>query len=63
MHERLNPDGDKPSATMYATASGRSDGLFLRCGGRDASGTVEYNELVDVAPVSVGRNMMWEYDC
>lgn len=24
----------------YATASARSDGMFLLCGGRDASGTV-----------------------
>ncbi|KAJ6956072.1 serine/threonine-protein phosphatase BSL1-like isoform X3 [Populus alba x Populus x berolinensis] len=37
--QRLNPEGDRPSARMYATASARSDGMFLLCGGRDASGT------------------------
>ncbi|XP_076883046.1 serine/threonine-protein phosphatase BSL1-like isoform X2 [Bidens hawaiensis] len=37
--QRLNPDGDIPSARMYATASAHSDGMFLLCGGRDTSGT------------------------
>ncbi|XP_031488559.1 serine/threonine-protein phosphatase BSL1 isoform X2 [Nymphaea colorata] len=36
--KRLSPEGDRPSARMYATASARSDGLLLLCGGRDASG-------------------------
>ncbi|XP_010904839.2 serine/threonine-protein phosphatase BSL1 homolog isoform X2 [Elaeis guineensis] len=35
---RLEPEGDKPSARVYATASSRSDGLLLLCGGRDSSG-------------------------
>uniref|UniRef100_A0A2N9ERK4 Uncharacterized protein n=1 Tax=Fagus sylvatica TaxID=28930 RepID=A0A2N9ERK4_FAGSY len=38
--QRLNPEGDRPSARMYATASARSDGMFLLCGGRDTSGAV-----------------------
>ncbi|XP_038988475.1 serine/threonine-protein phosphatase BSL1 homolog isoform X2 [Phoenix dactylifera] len=36
--QRLEPIGDKPSARVYATASSRSDGLLLLCGGRDSSG-------------------------
>ncbi|KAM7276782.1 hypothetical protein ACFE04_018648 [Oxalis oulophora] len=39
--QRLNPEGDRPSARMYATASARSDGMFLLCGGRDTSGTAK----------------------
>ncbi|PPD98938.1 hypothetical protein GOBAR_DD04062 [Gossypium barbadense] len=38
--QRLNPEGDRPSARMYAIASARSDGMFLLCGGRDYSGAV-----------------------
>ncbi|XP_052186702.1 serine/threonine-protein phosphatase BSL1-like isoform X2 [Diospyros lotus] len=38
--QRLNPEGDRPSARMYATGSARSDGMFLLCGGRDSSGAV-----------------------
>ncbi|KAG0471705.1 hypothetical protein HPP92_016251 [Vanilla planifolia] len=33
--QKLNPEGDRPSARMYATASARSDGMLLLCGGRD----------------------------
>ncbi|KAF3536034.1 hypothetical protein F2Q69_00021631 [Brassica cretica] len=36
--QRLNPDGDRPSARMYASGSARSDGMFLLCGGRDTLG-------------------------
>ncbi|KAH9311049.1 hypothetical protein KI387_026084, partial [Taxus chinensis] len=34
---KLEPEGDGPPPCMYATASARSDGLLLLCGGRDAS--------------------------
>ncbi|PPD78766.1 hypothetical protein GOBAR_DD24307 [Gossypium barbadense] len=37
--QKLNTEGDRPSARMYATANARSDGMFLLCGGRDSSGT------------------------
>lgn len=36
--QRLEPEGDMPSARMYATASARADGMLLLCGGRDSSG-------------------------
>ncbi|THU56988.1 hypothetical protein C4D60_Mb11t23010 [Musa balbisiana] len=39
--QKLNPEGDRPSARMYATASARSDGMLLLCGGRDSSGMVQ----------------------
>jgi protein phosphatase len=44
--QKLNPEGDRPSARMYATASARSDGMLLLCGGRDASGTVHFYTFV-----------------
>ncbi|KAK9185493.1 hypothetical protein WN943_025849 [Citrus x changshan-huyou] len=34
---KLEPEGEGPPPCMYATASARSDGLLLLCGGRDAS--------------------------
>ncbi|TXG63551.1 hypothetical protein EZV62_010545 [Acer yangbiense] len=46
--QRLSPDGDKPSARMYATASARSDGMFLLCGGRDASGAFTNFDTVGI---------------
>ncbi|KAI7982307.1 Serine/threonine-protein phosphatase BSL1 [Camellia lanceoleosa] len=55
--QRLNPDGDRPSARMYATASARSDGMFLLCGGRDASGT----PLADAYGLLMHRNGQWEW--
>lgn len=36
--QRLEPEGDMPSARMYATASARADGMLLLCGGRDSTG-------------------------
>ncbi|KAJ0505302.1 putative protein-serine/threonine phosphatase [Helianthus annuus] len=45
---RLNTEGDKPSARMYATAGARSDGMFLLCGGRDTSGVVGLSVYVYV---------------
>ncbi|GER43736.1 serine/threonine-protein phosphatase [Striga asiatica] len=55
--QRLNPEGDRPSARMYATASARSDGMFLLCGGRDASGT----PLADAYGLLMHRNGQWEW--
>ncbi|KAL3605006.1 hypothetical protein D5086_005865 [Populus alba] len=55
--QRLNPEGDRPSARMYATASARSDGMFLLCGGRDASGTA----LGDAYGLLMHRNGQWEW--
>lgn len=53
----LNPEGDRPSARMYATASARSDGMFLLCGGRDASGA----PLADAYGLLMHRNGEWEW--
>lgn len=36
----------------YATASARSDGMFLLCGGRDTSGTVCFTTTMKSAPLS-----------
>ncbi|KAI9181854.1 hypothetical protein LWI28_019311 [Acer negundo] len=55
--QRLSPDGDKPTARMYATASARSDGMFLLCGGRDASGA----PLADAYGLLMHRNGQWEW--
>ncbi|KAK6937459.1 hypothetical protein RJ641_030967 [Dillenia turbinata] len=55
--QRLNPEGDRPSARMYATASSRSDGMFLLCGGRDTSGT----PLADAYGLLMHRNGQWEW--
>ncbi|KZV32378.1 hypothetical protein F511_03661 [Dorcoceras hygrometricum] len=55
--QRLNPEGDRPSARMYATGSARSDGMFLLCGGRDASGT----PLADAYGLLMHRNGQWEW--
>ncbi|XP_076902925.1 serine/threonine-protein phosphatase BSL1-like [Bidens hawaiensis] len=55
--QRLNPEGDKPSARMYATASARSDGMFLLCGGRDSLGT----PLADAYGLLMHKNGQWEW--
>ncbi|GAB2213529.1 hypothetical protein Droror1_Dr00017837 [Drosera rotundifolia] len=55
--QRLNPEGDRPSARMYATASARSDGMLLLCGGRDVSGT----PLSDAYGLLMHRNGRWEW--
>ncbi|XP_010244625.1 PREDICTED: serine/threonine-protein phosphatase BSL1 isoform X2 [Nelumbo nucifera] len=55
--QRLNPEGDRPSARMYATASARSDGMFLLCGGRDSSGM----PLADAYGLLMHRNGQWEW--
>ncbi|KAJ0581855.1 putative protein-serine/threonine phosphatase [Helianthus annuus] len=54
---RLNTGGDKPSARMYATASARSDGMFLLCGGRDTSGV----PLADAYGLLMHKNGQWEW--
>ncbi|KAG6571435.1 Serine/threonine-protein phosphatase BSL1, partial [Cucurbita argyrosperma subsp. argyrosperma] len=55
--QKLNPEGDRPSARMYATASARSDGMFLLCGGRDSSGA----PLADAYGLLMHRNGQWEW--
>ncbi|XP_078161967.1 BRI1 suppressor 1 (BSU1)-like 1 isoform X2 [Carex rostrata] len=55
--QKLNPDGDRPSARMYATASSRSDGMLLLCGGRDASGM----PLSDAYGLLMHTNGQWEW--
>ncbi|XP_027367950.1 serine/threonine-protein phosphatase BSL1 isoform X2 [Abrus precatorius] len=55
--QKLNPEGDRPSARMYATASARSDGMFLLCGGRDSSGA----PLSDAYGLLMHRNGQWEW--
>ncbi|XP_021743905.1 serine/threonine-protein phosphatase BSL1-like isoform X1 [Chenopodium quinoa] len=55
--QRLNPEGDRPSARMYATASARSDGMFLLCGGRDSTGA----PLADAYGLLMHRNGQWEW--
>ncbi|KAL4588222.1 hypothetical protein LXL04_001104 [Taraxacum kok-saghyz] len=55
--QRLNPEGDQPSGRMYATASARSDGMFLLCGGRDILGT----PLADAYGLMMHRNGQWEW--
>ncbi|GMI66556.1 BRI1 suppressor 1 (BSU1)-like 1 [Hibiscus trionum] len=55
--QKLNPEGDRPSARMYATASARSDGMFLLCGGRDSSGT----PMADAYGLFMHRNGQWEW--
>jgi protein phosphatase len=55
--QKLNPEGDTPSARMYATASARTDGMLLLCGGRDVSGT----PLADAYGLLMHRNGQWEW--
>ncbi|KAI9075809.1 hypothetical protein K1719_042295 [Acacia pycnantha] len=57
MWQKLNPEGDRPSARMYATASVRSDGMFLLCGGRDSVGAA----LGDAYGLLMHRNGQWEW--
>ncbi|KAH0898506.1 hypothetical protein HID58_048074 [Brassica napus] len=55
--QRLNPDGDRPSARMYASGSARSDGMFLLCGGRDTLGVPQG----DAYGLLMHRNGQWEW--
>ncbi|XP_076898664.1 serine/threonine-protein phosphatase BSL1-like [Bidens hawaiensis] len=54
---RLNTEGDIPSARMYATASARSDGMLLLCGGRDTSGV----PLADAYGLLMHKSGQWEW--
>ncbi|KAK8688442.1 hypothetical protein V6N13_087209 [Hibiscus sabdariffa] len=62
--QKLNPEGDRPSARMYATASARTDGMFLLCGGRDSSGAIIYvplQPMADAYGLFMHRNGQWEW--
>ncbi|KAF9592306.1 hypothetical protein IFM89_013532 [Coptis chinensis] len=54
---KLEPEGDGPPPCMYATASARSDGLLLLCGGRDAN-SVPLSSAYGLAKHRDGR---WEW--
>ncbi|XP_072975072.1 serine/threonine-protein phosphatase BSL1 homolog [Typha angustifolia] len=55
--QKLNPEGDRPSARMYATASARSDGMLLLSGGRDSSGVPQS----DAYGLLMHTNGQWEW--
>ncbi|WOG89749.1 hypothetical protein DCAR_0208988 [Daucus carota subsp. sativus] len=55
--QKLSPVGNTPSARIYATASSRSDGMLLLCGGRDITGT----PLSDAYGLRINRNGQWEW--
>ncbi|XP_020580587.1 serine/threonine-protein phosphatase BSL1 homolog [Phalaenopsis equestris] len=55
--QKLNPEGDRPSARMYATATARSDGMLLLCGGRDSSGAPQS----DAYGLLMHTNGRWEW--
>lgn len=55
--QKLNPEGDRPSARMYATANTRSDGMLLLCGGRDTSGAPQS----DAYGLLMHTNGQWEW--
>ncbi|CAJ1979090.1 unnamed protein product [Sphenostylis stenocarpa] len=46
---KLEPEGEGPPPCMYATASARSDGLLLLCGGRDANSVF----VIDITLISI----------
>ncbi|XP_062202119.1 serine/threonine-protein phosphatase BSL2 homolog isoform X2 [Phragmites australis] len=54
---KLEPEGEGPQPCMYATASARSDGLLLLCGGRDAN-SVPLSSAYGLAKHRDGR---WEW--
>ncbi|XP_052190450.1 serine/threonine-protein phosphatase BSL3-like isoform X2 [Diospyros lotus] len=54
---RLEPEGEGPPPCMYATASARSDGLLLLCGGRDASSA----PLASAYGLAKHRDGRWEW--
>uniref|UniRef100_A0A7N0VI02 Serine/threonine-protein phosphatase n=1 Tax=Kalanchoe fedtschenkoi TaxID=63787 RepID=A0A7N0VI02_KALFE len=54
---KLEPEGEGPPPCMYATASARSDGLLLLCGGRDAT-SVPFASAYGLAKHRDGR---WEW--
>ncbi|KAH7295189.1 hypothetical protein KP509_27G036500 [Ceratopteris richardii] len=55
--KRVEPEGECPSPSMYATASARGDGLLLLCGGRDASGV----SLSGAYGLAKHRDGRWEW--
>eukprot|EP01018_Ginkgo_biloba_P039752 Gb_36990 [translate_table: standard] len=55
--QRLEPEGDRPSARMYATASARADGMLLLCGGRDTAGVPQ----ADAYGLLKHRDGRWEW--
>lgn len=55
--QRLEPEGDRPCARMYATASARADGMLLLCGGRDSAGM----PLSDAYGLLKHRDGRWEW--
>ncbi|KAG9128991.1 hypothetical protein Leryth_014772 [Lithospermum erythrorhizon] len=57
MSMEAEPEGEGPPPCMYATASARSDGLLLLCGGRDAN-SVPLNSAYGLAKHRDGR---WEW--
>mmetsp|Transcript_39602 Transcript_39602/g.112307 ORF Transcript_39602/g.112307 Transcript_39602/m.112307 type:complete len:560 (-) Transcript_39602:55-1734(-) len=54
---KIVDSGEPPPPRMYATASARSDGLLLLCGGRDSSGT----PLNDAFGLARHRDGRWEW--
>ncbi|KAL8140906.1 hypothetical protein V2J09_006927 [Rumex salicifolius] len=54
---KLEPEGEGPPPCMYATASARSDGLLLLCGGRDASSV----PLPSAYGLAKHRDGRWEW--
>ncbi|XP_008787777.2 serine/threonine-protein phosphatase BSL3 isoform X2 [Phoenix dactylifera] len=54
---KLEPEGEGPPPCMYATASARSDGLLLLCGGRDTN-SVPLSSAYGLAKHRDGR---WEW--
>ncbi|KAJ7556469.1 hypothetical protein O6H91_05G085400 [Diphasiastrum complanatum] len=54
---KLEPEGDGPPPCMYATASGRADGLLLLCGGRDANSV----PLASAYGLAKHRDGRWEW--
>ncbi|KAF7074489.1 hypothetical protein CFC21_079349 [Triticum aestivum] len=54
---KLEPEGEGPPPCMYATASARSDGLLLLCGGRDGN-SVPLSSAYGLAKHRDGR---WEW--
>ncbi|KAJ8568349.1 hypothetical protein K7X08_027882 [Anisodus acutangulus] len=54
---KLEPEGEGPPPCMYATASARSDGLLLLCGGRDANSV----PLASAYGLAKHRDGSWEW--
>ncbi|XP_057535125.1 serine/threonine-protein phosphatase BSL3 isoform X1 [Amaranthus tricolor] len=54
---KLEPEGEGPPPCMYATASARSDGLLLLCGGRDTNSV----PLASAYGLAKHRDGRWEW--